>query len=125
VGPEEFYGLVLVVGGNETQRQQDDAIRAVIKQQWPNVGLIFERTGWSSNWGEQFRNMEGELARARVVVLMRYVRTMLGKQIRKRCGELDIPWVACTGSGQASMVRAIEQAILLAWRQSGLAHVGQ
>ncbi len=125
VDPEEFYGLVLVVGGNETQQAQDEAIAAAIKEQWPNVTLIFERTGWASSWGDQLKNMEGELARARVVILMRYVRTMLGKHIRKRCSENDIPWVACTGSGRASMLRAIEQGILLAWRQSGVAAAGQ
>lgn len=124
VDPAEFYGLVLVVGGNETQAQQDEAIAAAIKEQWPNVTLVFERTGWSSNWGEQLRNMDAELSRARVLVLMRYVRTMLGRSIRKRASELEIPWVACTGSGRASMLRAIEQAILLAWRQSGIALAG-
>lgn len=120
--PADFYGLVLVVGGNETQSQQDDALVAAIKRDWPNVTVIFERTGWSSNWGEQLRGMEGELARARVVVIMRYVRTMLGKALRKRCGELDVPWVACTGSGRASMLRSIEQAIMLAWRQNSALH---
>lgn len=125
VDPEDLYGLVLIVGGNETQAQQDDALIAQLKKQWPNITLLFERTGWNSNWGEQLRAMEGELARARVVVIMRYVRTMLGKSLRKRCNELDIPWVACTGSGRASMHRAIEQAILLAWRQSNLAQAGQ
>lgn len=121
--PSEFYGLVLVVGGNETQSVQDEAIAAAIEEQWPNVTLLFQRTGWSSNWGEQLRNMEGEIARARAVVIMRYVRTTLGRQLRKRCNENDVPWVACTGSGRASMIRAIEQAILLAWRQSGSAAV--
>lgn len=124
IDPEEFYGLVLVVGGNETQKAQDEAIRAAIAEQWPHVTLIFERTGWSSNWGEQLKNMEGEIARARALVIMRYVRTMLGKALRKKAGELDVPWVACTGSGQASMIRAIEQAILLAWRQTGVASAG-
>ncbi len=125
VDPEDFYGLVLVVGGNETQSQQDDAIRAAIKKEWPNVTLMFERTGWNSNWGEQLKAMEGEIARARVVVIMRFVRTMLGKALRKRCGELEVPWVACTGSGRASMLRSIEQAVLLAWRQNGSAHAAQ
>jgi len=124
VDPADFYGLILVVGGNETQAQQDAAIRAAIKEQWPNISLSFQRTGWNSNWGDQLRNMEGELTRARVVVMMRYVRTMLGKALRKRCGELELPWVACVGSGRASMVRSIEQAILLAWRQSGLLQSG-
>lgn len=124
VNPEDLYGLVLVVGGNETQSQQDQAISAAIKKQWPNITILFERTGWNSNWGEQLRAMEGHLARARVVVIMRYVRTMLGKALRKRCSELEIPWVACTGSGRASMLRAIEQAVLLAWRHSG-AHAAQ
>ena len=122
IDPAELYGLVLVVGGNETQSQQDDAIVAALKRDWPNVTVLFQRTGWNSNWGDQLRAMEGELARARVVVIMRYVRTMLGKALRKRCGELDVPWVACTGSGRASMVRSIEQAILLAWRQTGALH---
>lgn len=125
VDPADLYGLVLVVGGNETQSVQDDAIVAAIKRQWPNITVLFERTGWNSNWGEQMRAMEGQLARARVVVIMRFVRTMLGKALRKRCGELEIPWVACTGSGRASMLRAIEQAVLLAWRQSGGAHAAQ
>ncbi len=124
VDPADLYGLVLVVGGNETQSQQDQSLSTAIKRQWPNITLIFERTGWNSNWGEQLDAMEGELARARVVVIMRFVRTMLGKALRKRCNELEIPWVACTGSGRASMLRAIEQAILLAWRQSGLAQAG-
>lgn len=124
IDPAEFYGLVLIVGGNETQSAQDDSITQAIKEQWPNVSLIFQRTGWNSNWGDQLRNMDGELQRARVVVIMRYVRTMLGKSLRKRCGELDVPWIACTGSGRASMSRVIEQAILLAWRQSGMAQSG-
>ncbi|MFK7991075.1 MAG: hypothetical protein AB8I08_33960 [Sandaracinaceae bacterium] len=119
VDPADFYGIVLVVGGNETQLQQDAQIREAIAESWPNVTLIFERTGWSSNWGDQLKNMDGELSRARVVVLMRYLRTMLGRAVRRRCGDLDIPWVTCTGSGRASMLRSIEQAILLAWRQSG------
>jgi tetratricopeptide (TPR) repeat protein len=122
VHPSDLYGLVLVVGGNETQAQQDETITTAIKKQWPNINVMFEHTGWNSNWGEQMRAMEGQLARARVVVIMRYVRTMLGKALRKRCGELEIPWVACTGSGRASMLRAIEQAVLLAWRQSGSLH---
>ncbi|MCZ7685666.1 MAG: hypothetical protein M5U28_45560 [Sandaracinaceae bacterium] len=125
VEPSDLYGLVLVVGGNETQSQQDEALAAAIKRQWPNITILFERTGWNSNWGEQMRAMEGQLARARVVVIMRYVRTMLGKALRKRCGELEIPWVACTGGGRASMLRSIEQAVLLAWRQSGGAHAAQ
>jgi tetratricopeptide (TPR) repeat protein len=125
VDPADFYGLILVVGGNETQQAQDEAIAIAIKAQWPNVTLLFERTGWNSNWGDQLRAMEGELTRARAVVIMRYVRTMLGKNLRKRCGELELPWVACTGSGRASTMRAIEQAILLAWRQSGMAAAGQ
>ncbi|MCA9606222.1 MAG: hypothetical protein KC619_11535, partial [Myxococcales bacterium] len=121
VDPADFYGLVLVIGGNETQAQQDAAIADSIKEQWPNVTIVFERTGWNSNWGDQLRLMEGELSRARAVVIMRYVRTMLGKALRRRCSELELPWIACTGSGRASMVRAIEQAILLAWRQGGMA----
>ncbi len=58
VDPEDFYGLVLVVGGNETQSQQDEAIRAANEKEWPNVTLMFERTGWNSNWGEQLEAME-------------------------------------------------------------------
>ena len=125
IDPEDLYGLILVVGGNETQEAQDQAIAAAIKRKWPNITVLFERTAWSSNWGEQLRLMEGQISRARAVVIMRYIRTMLGRALRKRCGDLDVPWVACTGSGRASMERAIEQAILLAWRQAGVAHAGQ
>jgi tetratricopeptide (TPR) repeat protein len=125
VDPADFYGLVLVVGGNETQAAQDAQLVEEIRKDWPNVTVLFERTGWSYNWGEQLQRMEGELNRARVLVIMRYIRTMLGRALRKRANELELPWVSCTGSGRESMRRSIEEAILLAWRQSGVPLAGQ
>jgi hypothetical protein len=116
---EEFYGLILIVGGNETQESQDAALIAWAKQKWPEANFAFRRTGWSSNWGDQLKSMESDLGRARAMVIMRYIRTSLGQALRRKASELDVPWVACTGSGRASMQRALEEAILLARRHSG------
>jgi len=47
-------------------------------------------------------------------VLMPFVRTELGRAVRRLCSEFGVPWVACTGKGYDSMERAIRTALQLA-----------
>ena len=105
---------VLFVGGNEMQARYDASIRAAIQQEWPKVELELRHTGWSSNWGSHLDWIQGALHRFDVVVLMTFVRTNLGRGVRKACSAHGIPWFSCTGHGLDSARRAIDGAIRLA-----------
>jgi hypothetical protein len=46
-------------------------------------------------------------------MIMTFVRTLLGRRIRRTAGEAGLPWVACTGHGRAAIEAAIDRAICL------------
>jgi len=95
------------------QRQYEAWIREVAHRRWPKAVLDLHFTGWSGNWGRELPSVESRVAGARSVVIMRFVPTMLGRALRRLCGEHGRPWVACTGHGRDSMLRAIERAVAL------------
>jgi hypothetical protein len=102
--------MILFVGGQETQEKYDDGIRRELSERYPGLTVHFEHTGWESNWGRQLDAMEGLLDRCDAVVIMRYVRTTLGRELRKKVGAKSKLWVACTGHGKDSCTRAIVEA---------------
>ncbi len=106
-------GAILVIGGNETQARYDEPLRREARARWPDVELRFEHPGWESTWARRLERFDGNLARASAVVLLRFVRTNLGCEVRRRCGARGIPWVACTGHGRDSILHAVEEAIRL------------
>jgi hypothetical protein len=57
--------------------------------------------------------MTRRIREADAVVIMRFVRTLLGRTLRALCSEHDRPWVACTGHGRDSLLGAIEEAVRL------------
>ncbi|MFW5878530.1 MAG: hypothetical protein ACOCVR_01820, partial [Myxococcota bacterium] len=67
-----------------------------------------EHTGWSSNWGRHLEDMQPKLERSHGIVVMHFIRTQLGRQLRKRAGDLRLPWGACTGHGRDAIVSSIE-----------------
>ena len=77
--------------------------------------------GWGANWNADARHAESALAGADVLVLMSMVRTNLGRHMRRVASELSRPWVACTGTGRASVQGAIEQAVQLIDERSAAA----
>jgi tetratricopeptide (TPR) repeat protein len=105
---------IYFVGGNEVQERYEEWLRAEAIRRWPQVTLTFEFTGWSSNWGRSLDLIERRIAESDAVVLMRFVRTMLGRAVRASCSEHGVPWIPCTGHGRESLLGAIEQAVLLA-----------
>lgn len=113
VAANPVRGVVSFFGGNETQAQYDDDIRREVHRRFPNVTIHFKHTGWSANWGRQLGDLERDVDRSDAVVLMRFMRTNLGRALRKRCSVAAKPWVACTGHGHQSVRRALEGAISL------------
>lgn len=109
--PSPKSGTILLVGGDERQAQYDDEILAHAATHWPEVQVVLKHPGWGSNWGRQLERWQHELEHANALVIMRFVRTVLGQSLRKICSEREIPWVACTGHGRESIQRAIAAAV--------------
>jgi hypothetical protein len=103
--------IVLVVGGDELEAQGDEAIRQAVRSLYPGVHLDFERTRWSSNFGRQFEELKQRLHSADVVVLSRFIRTNLGRAIRK--ARQDNPWVSCTARGRNAIQERVLKAVRL------------
>ncbi len=106
-------GRVFVIGGNEVQARYEASIRGDLAGREPAVALDFDFTGWSSNWGRSLGTIERRIAEADAVVVMRFIRTMLGRTVRELAGRHGKPWVACTGHGRDSLSAAIGRAIVL------------
>jgi hypothetical protein len=109
---------VLFVGGNETQARHENSLRAALEQRDETSGgrvvLEFRNPGFNSNWDKTLEAVRGYRGRVDALVLMPFVRTQLGRALRRLASEFDIPWVPCTGKGYDSMERALRLAILLA-----------
>lgn len=105
---------VVVVGGNETQARYDEALQREIQAEHPRVHVEFIRTNWSSNWGRQLDDMRGRLATADAVVVMRMIRTELGRRIRA----MSPVWVPCVGHGKKSIRQAIVRAAAVAAKRN-------
>lgn len=103
---------VVFVGGNETQAAYRPAVDAHVADRYGGrVRVRWHLTGWTANWGEQAARIEADLVSADVLVVMTFVRTMLGRRLRRSAGERGVPWRACTGHGRDSIMRAIDRAV--------------
>ena len=103
---------ILFVGGNESQERYEASLRADFLER--NPGSTIDFTHWSSNWGRQIDEVKPKLAQYSAMVLMRFVRTQMGRELRRLGTRFDLPWVACTGHGRESLRRAIENAARVA-----------
>ncbi len=102
---------LLFVGGNEVQEKYDQQVKEILARTHPTVEIDFLHTGWTSNWGVQLAEFKRRMADRDGAVVMTFIRTELGRQVRKQLGELGKPWHSCTGHGRDSMVRATLGAI--------------
>ena len=96
---------VLFVGGNENQEKMEPAIREQLKERAPHVQVKFIFSGWSGNWPPHLERVRRELEGHDVVVLMRFMRTHLGREIRKACD--GKPWRTCWPSGIGGITESI------------------
>ncbi len=96
---------VLFVGGDENQQKLVPAVRAQLKERAPHVEVQFIFPGWSGNWPPHLERVKKELEGHDMVVLLRFMRTHLGREIRKACQ--DKPWRSCWPSGAGGITESI------------------
>jgi len=101
---------VLFIGGNENQRRDESWIRDHISKTYPKLEVKFLSTGWSSNFAGYLADVRRMAPHVDVIVMMRFVRTMFGREVRKVANDAKIQWRACTGHGREFILEAIKQA---------------
>lgn len=95
---------VLVVGGNEVQARFDQGLKAELNHTHPQIHVEFLHTGWDSNWAPHLEDFERRQPDFQAVVISRYMRTMLGRRIRRIC---RLPWRGCGGTGPTAFKTSI------------------
>lgn len=108
---------VVFVGGNETQEQYRSRIEAALEQRYGDGIEVVWFGGWASSWNVIEEAVVREFAAAGALVVMRFMRTQLGNNLRRRAGEAGVPWCRCAASGRQAMQHALEEALLLASRR--------
>ena len=88
---------VLVVGGGEQQARAEDMVRQKLRDTDPHIRVTFIQTGWSENWRRKFGEIEGAMASHDALVVMRFMRTHLGRRIRAKW--TGGTWRSCWGGG--------------------------
>lgn len=109
---------VVFLGGNETQARHRDDLEAALADRF-GAGRVEVRwflSGWGANWADTAEQVEAALDDADALVVMSFVRTLLGRRVRRAAGERGVPWVPCTGHGRESLRRALEHAVEVAAR---------
>ena len=98
---------VLVVGGAELQAKAEGTVRSKLKEHHPHIRARFIQTGWSGNWSRTFLEIEREMEKHDALVIIRFMRTHLGREIRRTW---DGPWRFCWGGGSGAIVEAVAKA---------------
>ena len=98
---------VLVVGGNERQARTDkEGVLRNIHERDKFVSVEFVHTGWTPNWSMYADQIVRLMGTHQALVIMRFMRTHLGRRIRKECSRRSIPWRFCWGGGRRAIVEA-------------------
>jgi hypothetical protein len=103
---------LIFVGGNESQERYVPEIeRSLADRYGASVEVEWIHPNWDSNWALYADRVETRLPDCDAVIVMRFVRTNLGRRLRSLASAAGVPWIACTGHGRASMLAAIDEAI--------------
>ena len=98
---------VLVVGGAERQAKAEDTVRILLGEHHPHIQAHLIQTGWSGNWNRTFAEIEREMERHDALVIVRFMRTNLGRQIRRQWSGV---WRSCWSGGPGAIVEAVARA---------------
>ena len=101
---------IIFVGGNETQKRYMPILSKQIENETPYIRVSYHFTDWNSNWKDVVTKISNELVEADAMVLMKFMRTGLGRRLRPLADEYGTFWTPCTGCGRDSMKRSILEA---------------
>ena len=101
---------VLVVGGDEMQARLADNVTRRLAERDTHVTVEFLHTGWDSNWAPYVDQVRTRLSSVDAVVVMRLIRTTLGRHVRRLCGEHDTLWWSCWSGGGGGIAHATLEA---------------
>lgn len=100
---------VLVVG--ELGRDLQDKIRSRVREMPSLVEVDFFPIEWKSSWNQYLdRFNNGLVGRDAVVLITAAMRTQLGKQIRKACGQRNKHWRSARTNGPNIVAKAVVRA---------------
>lgn len=101
---------VLVVGGDERQSKADERVRRLVEKERKGVAVQFVRSGWGAGSGVPLERARSLVQTSDAVVVMRFMRTHFGREIRTACGKADKPWRFCWPGGNNAQARAVLEA---------------
>ena len=109
--------VIVYVGGDEQQARIQKSVNDHVQGRYGGlVKVEWVHIDWGANWPKDAARVDAFLhSGADAVVLLQWLRTNMGKRVRKSCGEHDVPWVSCTG-GRTSSIRAIDEAVQVVCR---------
>ena len=101
---------VLVVGGDESHAKSKEGVIKQVREADSAVSVDFIAIDWAGNWKTTAEDVQRKLPSVDAVVLMRFVRTTFGQQVRKLCSAHDVQWRFCYGGGIGARARAVLRA---------------
>lgn len=101
---------VLVVGGDERQSKADERVRRLVEKERKGVAVQFVRSGWGAGSGVPLERARSLVQTSDAVVVMRFMRTHFGREIRMACHKADKPWRFCWPGGNNAQARAVLEA---------------
>jgi len=109
--------VIVYVGGDEQQVRIQKSVNDHVQGRYGGlVKVEWVHIDWGANWPKDADRVDAFLnSGADAVVLLQWLRTNMGKRVRKSCGEHDVPRVSCTG-GRTSSMRAIDEAVQVVCR---------
>jgi tetratricopeptide (TPR) repeat protein len=103
---------IIFAGGNETQERSQGPIEEALAERYGDrLTLQWFSPGWDMNWIKDAERIEAAMPAADAIVILTYMRTNLGRRLRKAANQHGLVWRSCTGQGRASMERSIESAL--------------
>ncbi len=108
---------IIFVGGNEPQRRYVSTLSKQFEHEDSCVKVSYHFTDWSSNWPKTVDKISNELEEADAMVLMRFMRTGLGRRLRPLANKHGKFWTPCTGHGRDSMKHSILEAARIVRQQ--------
>lgn len=111
---------IAFVGGDERQAQYRESIDQELHDRYGDkVSVDWYFPGWGTKWLPVAERVESAFWQTDALVLMQFVRTNMGRRLRRTSGENNVPWIACPGHGRAAITAAIEGAVDVVARASG------